>query len=95
MVVVLIVFAIALPFTLLHLILLPQYVEELVFLQPNHGTFIPHTLHCLEIHPGIVLVLITEVGWHSNNMKGLHVDPNFVTLYGKHPEYPGGKGPTC
>ena len=38
-----------------------QYVEKLVFLQPHHGHYIPHTLHCLEVYPGIVLVLITEV----------------------------------
>ena len=40
---------------------LPQFIEQLVFLQPHAGHFIPHRLHCLEVYPGIVLVLISEV----------------------------------
>jgi hypothetical protein len=39
-----------------------RFVEQLVFLQPNTASFIPHRLHCLEVCPGIVLVLISEVG---------------------------------
>jgi hypothetical protein len=39
-----------------------RFMEQLVFLQPNTATFIPHRLHCLEVCPGIILVLISEYG---------------------------------
>ena len=32
-----------------------------MFLQPYSNYHMPHTLHCLELHPEIVLVLIEEV----------------------------------
>ncbi|XP_065921024.1 BLOC-3 complex member HPS1-like isoform X2 [Dysidea avara] len=37
-----------------------KYVKEQVFLQPYPNIYLPNTLHCLEIHPGIVLVLVEE-----------------------------------
>ena len=43
-------------------------MEQMVFLQPHNGHFIPHTLHCLEVYPGIVLVLITEVHTAMNTI---------------------------
>lgn len=39
-----------------------QYFEQKVFLQLNPGLFIPHILHCIEVYPQIVLVLVSEVG---------------------------------
>ena len=37
-------------------------MEQLVFLQPNPGHFIPHFLYCLEVYPGIMLVMVAEHG---------------------------------
>ena len=37
-----------------------------MFLQPYANYHMPHTLHCLEIHPEIVLVLVEEVCTLSN-----------------------------
>jgi len=42
-----------------------QYIKEQVFLQPYLNIYLPNTLHCLEIHPGIVLVLVEEVCVYS------------------------------
>ena len=39
-----------------------QFMEQLVFLQPNLGQYVPHILYCLEVYPGIMLVLIAEHG---------------------------------
>lgn len=38
-----------------------QYHEQKVFLQLNQGLLIPHVVHCMEVYPNIVLVLISEV----------------------------------
>ncbi|CAI8031396.1 Hermansky-Pudlak syndrome 1 protein homolog [Geodia barretti] len=59
-----------------------RFMEQLVFLQPNTATFIPHRLHCLEVCPGIILVLISEYG--LNQLAGTislvlhHLDEIFV-----------------
>lgn len=41
-------------------------MEQLVFLQPNPGHYIPHFLYCLEVYPGIMLVLVAEHGSLQN-----------------------------
>ena len=33
-----------------------------MFLKLKEGEFIPHILHCIEVYPQIVLVLVAEVG---------------------------------
>ena len=40
----------------------PQFMEQLVFLQPKPEIFIPHILYCLEVYPGIMLVMVAEHG---------------------------------
>ncbi|KAL5471384.1 hypothetical protein EMCRGX_G029497 [Ephydatia muelleri] len=39
-----------------------KYMEELVFLQPkpSEPSYLPYMLHCMELHPGIVLVIVSE-----------------------------------
>ena len=39
-----------------------KYMEELVFLQskPSESSYLPYMLHCMELHPGIVLVIVSE-----------------------------------
>lgn len=37
-------------------------MEQLVFLQPSPGQYIPHFLYCLEIYPAIMLVMVAEHG---------------------------------
>jgi len=37
-------------------------MEQLIFLQPSAGQYVPHILYCLEVYPGIVLVMVAEHG---------------------------------
>ena len=37
-------------------------MEQLVFLQPSAGHYVPHILYCLEVYPGIMLVMVAEHG---------------------------------
>ena len=37
-------------------------MEQVIFLQPVPGHYIPHLLYCLEVYPGIVLVMVAEYG---------------------------------
>lgn len=39
-----------------------QFLEQVIFLQPVPGHYIPHLLYCLEVYPGIVLVMVAEYG---------------------------------
>ena len=37
-------------------------MDQVIFLQPLSGHYIPHMLYCLEVYPGIVLVMVSEYG---------------------------------
>ena len=37
-------------------------MEQVIFLQPLPGHYVPHMLYCLEVYPGIVLVMVSEYG---------------------------------
>lgn len=39
-----------------------RFMEQLVFLQPSAGQYVPHILYCLEVYPGIMLVMVAEHG---------------------------------
>lgn len=47
-----------------------SYMRQIVFLCTDVCTFSPHQLHCLQIYPGMVLVLISQVpmGGHANRL---------------------------
>ncbi len=45
-------------------------MEQLVFLQPKPDVYIPHFLYCLEVYPGIMLVMVAEHG-NLQNLAGL------------------------
>ena len=44
-------------------------MEQLIFLQPHPGHYSPHFLYCLEVYPGIILVMVAEHG-HLQNFAG-------------------------
>ncbi|XP_021378394.1 Hermansky-Pudlak syndrome 1 protein homolog isoform X2 [Mizuhopecten yessoensis] len=47
-----------------------SYVRQTVFLCTDTCTFSPHQLHCLQIYPGMVLVLVSQVplGGHADKL---------------------------
>lgn len=45
-------------------------MEQLVFLQPKPEMYAPHILYCLEVYPGIMLVMVAEHG-NLQNLAGL------------------------
>lgn len=53
-------------------------MEQLVFLQPHPGQYVPHFLYCLEVYPGIMLVMVTEHG-HLQNL-ATHICQTLLNL---------------
>ncbi|XP_033757582.1 Hermansky-Pudlak syndrome 1 protein homolog [Pecten maximus] len=47
-----------------------SYVRQTVFLCTDNCSFSPHQLHCLQIYPGMVLVLVSQVpmGGHADKL---------------------------
>ncbi|XP_060085566.1 BLOC-3 complex member HPS1-like [Ylistrum balloti] len=50
-----------------------SYVRQIVFLCTETCSFSPHQLHCLQIYPGMVLVLVSQVPWggHADKLSQL------------------------
>ena len=44
---------------------IPFYMNHTVFLQNELCSHCPHQLHCIQVFPGITLILVSEVCRHS------------------------------
>ena len=59
---------------------IPFYMNHTVFLQNELCSHCPHQLHCIQVFPGMTLILVSEVGFLLTSMSCMYVFPGITLI---------------